>query len=1081
MISNHKKLIIFSLTAVLVMAGVLGLHYLVKTAAAVTPEQQAAIDAFYNPDASNWGFKPVSNISKTPASSPAQTPSPTQTQTQGNTEVPTFQTIGARQPSGVNLPDNYKIPLQIQSPVQAGTPAPVSLLQQVGLGLVNIGNHGTAPLSKAAATAEAANNQPSVKEIIGNIVSWLMYYIVAGFGWIIVKEVDVLLMIMSYPIDLSIPAVSNGWAIIRDVCNNFFIVILLAIAVGTILRVPSYRYKEALPKLLIAAVLINFSKLIAGIFIDVSQILMLSFAAPLVTIKGNNIILAALGLPDMVNFLSKDVVMQKASLDILNIITALIFGIIASLIAMVVIACIIGILIYRIVILLFLAILSPVPFFAGSFDKIKKYGDEWWQEFTKYLIVGPAMLFFLWISFSIMGFNSGVQANNAGGAAQAAVTQALQSVNTAAGVPQEGQGAIVAIAGKAAQQAAVQRTADTAAAALANNPQAETLSNLMSTEGFINFFFVIILLVMSLVMGQRFGGKASFIASAGLNFMDKQRKKITSLPGKAVGFGVKKAKQAGFAVGKGVLGTGLAVTRGLDAAVLGGAGAKAINAMRSRGGVVAGAALGTLVGGPVGTVVGAIYGGLIGKEASSRMTNWRRQKDSLLQAQGKGDKGKFLDVGGKEIKLSSILDGTANATDVRYQWDDRRGGYYGVDNRSFSRLNHDYRTTGTDKYKEDDGTVVHRWGEYKDSKGNSYRRYSETDNKYYRVDSAGEFTRAAAGNLIAASSELLGRLKDVHQMSERGATYYANYAASKSKTWAAADAAVDKKVSDAQTSYNRMSEEMLNKLIQTESDSTNKMAMALTLATKSGFKDFEKVLAAKQSFGGNTILLKKFNDEMNQRNMILNNTLAGGRLDDAAIAKLISSGKSDWHKQDPKQLNKAAIDLMARQLGHEFESNLEKLMKTDRDRKLVVSAMEQGLDARSFTDRDLDVRKAYAKASGNWNRGFTSRDPITGVVTPPTRGSVGRTPMVEAIKSIKSPSVFDDVSRADMADAIFHDAFASGISVKMLGQMMRSDKISSAKFRDFLSIIKHSGNVTLQRDITGSTNHDLVSEYNAAP
>jgi len=135
----------------------------------------------------------------------------------------------------------------------------------------------TARLDKEATKLK----DPPIMEIIGNIFAWLLYWVVFGISWIIAREVDLLISVMSYPININMPAVNAGWAVIRDLCNNFFIVILLAIAVGTVFRLPSYRYKEALPKLLVAAVLINFSKMITGIAIDISQIIMLTFAVPL--------------------------------------------------------------------------------------------------------------------------------------------------------------------------------------------------------------------------------------------------------------------------------------------------------------------------------------------------------------------------------------------------------------------------------------------------------------------------------------------------------------------------------------------------------------------------------------------------------------------------------------------------------------------------------------------------------------------------------------------------------------------------------------------------------------------------------
>jgi len=55
-----------------------------------------------------------------------------------------------------------------------------------------------------------------------------------------------------------------------------FILILLIIAFATILRQESYS-KKLLPKLLIMAVLINFSRTIFGLLIDFSQVIMLTF------------------------------------------------------------------------------------------------------------------------------------------------------------------------------------------------------------------------------------------------------------------------------------------------------------------------------------------------------------------------------------------------------------------------------------------------------------------------------------------------------------------------------------------------------------------------------------------------------------------------------------------------------------------------------------------------------------------------------------------------------------------------------------------------------------------------------------
>ncbi|OGL75013.1 hypothetical protein A3F52_01370 [Candidatus Uhrbacteria bacterium RIFCSPHIGHO2_12_FULL_47_11] len=83
-------------------------------------------------------------------------------------------------------------------------------------------------------------------------------------------------------------AVVNGWVIVRDIANMFFIVVLLIIAFGTILGQEEYHYKKLLPKMLILAVLVNFSRTIVGVMIDFSQVIMLTFVNGYQAAAGGN-------------------------------------------------------------------------------------------------------------------------------------------------------------------------------------------------------------------------------------------------------------------------------------------------------------------------------------------------------------------------------------------------------------------------------------------------------------------------------------------------------------------------------------------------------------------------------------------------------------------------------------------------------------------------------------------------------------------------------------------------------------------------------------------------------------------------
>ncbi len=68
-------------------------------------------------------------------------------------------------------------------------------------------------------------------------------------------------------------AVQIGWTISRDVANVFFILILLIIAIATILRVGSYNAKALLPKLIVIALLINFSLVFSYFIVDFTNVI----------------------------------------------------------------------------------------------------------------------------------------------------------------------------------------------------------------------------------------------------------------------------------------------------------------------------------------------------------------------------------------------------------------------------------------------------------------------------------------------------------------------------------------------------------------------------------------------------------------------------------------------------------------------------------------------------------------------------------------------------------------------------------------------------------------------------------------
>src|SRR5665811_2039031 len=120
--------------------------------------------------------------------------------------------------------------------------------------------------------AEAAKIPWSVT-LLGSIAMSL----VSVLGWILAQLMGILIYIAQYDNFTNSAVIINGWRVARDVANMFFVVVLLVIAFGTILQLENYNYKKWLPKLILMAILINFSKTICGLLIDVAQVVMLTF------------------------------------------------------------------------------------------------------------------------------------------------------------------------------------------------------------------------------------------------------------------------------------------------------------------------------------------------------------------------------------------------------------------------------------------------------------------------------------------------------------------------------------------------------------------------------------------------------------------------------------------------------------------------------------------------------------------------------------------------------------------------------------------------------------------------------------
>ncbi|MFA6423877.1 MAG: hypothetical protein WCV83_01020 [Candidatus Magasanikbacteria bacterium] len=261
------------------------------------------------------------------------------------------------------------------------------------------GGGAPAAVVPTPATPVAGANQPEEVGLIMGFVIQALLGIASLVLRLAIFCLAFIIQVAGYNGYLSSTAVDVGWVMVRDITNMFFVVILLLIAFGTILGLEQYEWKKMLVKFFFAAVLVNFSRIICGVIIDVGQVVMITFVNGIAATIGGN----------MINAFSMDQIMGLAnSKNGAGIQTSDLFiasvgavGFSVMLLAMMVVF--VYMLLARMIVLWILIILSPFAFVLSVIPQTQKYASQWWSEFGNHVIVGPAVVFFMWLSFAVVG------------------------------------------------------------------------------------------------------------------------------------------------------------------------------------------------------------------------------------------------------------------------------------------------------------------------------------------------------------------------------------------------------------------------------------------------------------------------------------------------------------------------------------------------------------------------------------------------------------------------------------------------------------------------------------------------------
>lgn len=280
-------------------------------------------------------------------------------------------------------------------------------------------------------------------------IAWLVYGVAWLGGQLLLGLIVILVWVSSYNGFISEPIVNVGWTIIRDLCNMAFIIALLYMAFNMVFGL---KKGGNLLTLIINAGLINFSKVISGLVIDISQVVMLTFVNGFYRVAGGNI-LEGLGFTkwftatNLAGAIDRGNTLTPAgsgAASTLTILITILIALIMIYIAVGIILTFIIVLIGRIFKLWGLLITSPVPFVKKILPGIPDVGGgggNYWGELSKTAASGPILAFWLWLVFTSVRLYQGQFAQEIFGknpAAERSIAQGGTLSGQAAGFSEAG-------------------------------------------------------------------------------------------------------------------------------------------------------------------------------------------------------------------------------------------------------------------------------------------------------------------------------------------------------------------------------------------------------------------------------------------------------------------------------------------------------------------------------------------------------------------------------------------------------------------------------------------------------------------
>lgn len=264
-------------------------------------------------------------------------------------------------------------------------------------------------------------------------IAWVMSYI-AGIVLSVLAWITEVVLAMSTQVVNSTP-VRTGFPIALAVTNMGFVAAVIIIAVATILRYGDYVVKKTLPKLIAAALLVNFSLVFAGAILNFADQFTLYFLREIspAASTGSSFTNFSSAMAGAFNpqreFLSKiddnsggnqqlegtASVVGKGFGNLIIPITSVSFTLFTLIAILLTMVAFVALLLIRYVYLVVLLIVMPFVWLMWIFPGTKSYFSDWWKKFLKQVFFAPVAVFFLYLAILTAGAMSGTGTGGAVG------------------------------------------------------------------------------------------------------------------------------------------------------------------------------------------------------------------------------------------------------------------------------------------------------------------------------------------------------------------------------------------------------------------------------------------------------------------------------------------------------------------------------------------------------------------------------------------------------------------------------------------------------------------------------------------